>query len=134
MLLSISAGAALRMPGHTARLLALDLGMHSCTRALRPCQHNALGGRPEQQMQNHLHAPARACPPPPPFLSAGALAGLEVVRLIREPVAAALAYGLNMKEDQTVRVCVCVHLCMCVCVCMTCAWEVSGIVLLGLSP
>lgn len=32
----------------------------------------------------------------------GILAGLDVVRLIREPVAAALAYGLNLKEDQTV--------------------------------
>mmetsp|Transcript_29399 Transcript_29399/g.76255 ORF Transcript_29399/g.76255 Transcript_29399/m.76255 type:complete len:365 (-) Transcript_29399:339-1433(-) len=36
--------------------------------------------------------------------NAGALAGLDVVRLIREPVAAALAYGLNLKEDQTVLV------------------------------
>ncbi|KAF5834867.1 Hsp70 protein-domain-containing protein [Dunaliella salina] len=36
--------------------------------------------------------------------NAGALAGLGVVRLIREPVAAALAYGLNLKEDQTVLV------------------------------
>lgn len=34
----------------------------------------------------------------------GQLAGLDVVRIIREPVAAALAYGLNLKEDQTVLV------------------------------
>jgi hypothetical protein len=39
------------------------------------------------------------------FLIVGKLAGLEMVRLIREPVAAALAYGLNLKEDQTVRRC-----------------------------
>jgi hypothetical protein len=37
-------------------------------------------------------------------LHAGKLAGLEVVRIIREPVAAALAYGLNLREDQTVGV------------------------------
>lgn len=35
---------------------------------------------------------------------AGKLAGLDVVRLMREPVAAALAYSLNLKEDQTVLV------------------------------
>ncbi|CAG9462079.1 unnamed protein product [Pedinophyceae sp. YPF-701] len=35
---------------------------------------------------------------------AGLLAGLEVVRLVHEPVAAALAYGLDLKEDQTVMV------------------------------
>ncbi|KAK9810103.1 hypothetical protein WJX72_004949 [[Myrmecia] bisecta] len=37
-------------------------------------------------------------------LMAGKLAGLETVKLIREPVAAALAYGLNTAEDQTVLV------------------------------
>lgn len=31
---------------------------------------------------------------------AGRLAGLETVRLIREPVAAALAYGLDLSEEQ----------------------------------
>eukprot|EP00891_Asterochloris_glomerata_P002329 jgi/Astpho2/2329/Aster-08193 len=35
---------------------------------------------------------------------AGTMAGLETVRLIREPVAAALAYGLNLRHDQTVLV------------------------------
>lgn len=30
----------------------------------------------------------------------GKLAGLETVRLIREPVAAALAYGLDLTEEQ----------------------------------
>lgn len=35
-------------------------------------------------------------------ITAGMLAGLETVRLLREPVAAALAYGLNAQEDQTV--------------------------------
>ena len=34
----------------------------------------------------------------------GRLAGLEVVKLIREPVAAALAYGLNLEEEQVVLV------------------------------
>lgn len=33
-------------------------------------------------------------------IAAGKLAGLEVVRLLREPVAAALAYGLDLQEDQ----------------------------------
>lgn len=33
-------------------------------------------------------------------LPAGKLAGLETVRLIREPVAAALAYGLDLEEEQ----------------------------------
>lgn len=36
--------------------------------------------------------------------AAGQLAGLESVRIIREPVAAALAYGLDAQEDQTVLV------------------------------
>jgi molecular chaperone DnaK len=30
------------------------------------------------------------------------LAGLETIRIIREPVAAALAYGLDLKQDKTV--------------------------------
>ncbi len=34
----------------------------------------------------------------------GKLAGLEVVRIVREPVAAALAYGLDLTVDQTVLV------------------------------
>lgn len=36
--------------------------------------------------------------------AAGRLAGLETVRLLREPVAAALAYGLDLREDRTVLV------------------------------
>ena len=35
---------------------------------------------------------------------AGEIAGLEVVRIINEPTAAALAYGLNRAEDQMVLV------------------------------
>jgi molecular chaperone DnaK len=35
---------------------------------------------------------------------AGAIAGLEVLRIINEPTAAALAYGLDKKEDSTVLV------------------------------
>ena len=31
-----------------------------------------------------------------------AIAGLEVLRIINEPTAAALAYGLDKEEDQTV--------------------------------
>jgi hypothetical protein len=34
------------------------------------------------------------------LLLAGKLAGLQTVRLIREPVAAALAYGLDLTEEQ----------------------------------
>ena len=37
-------------------------------------------------------------------VTAGRIAGLETVRIIREPVAAALAYGLDALEDQTVLV------------------------------
>ncbi|MEW5299539.1 MAG: hypothetical protein WDW36_002546 [Sanguina aurantia] len=37
-------------------------------------------------------------------VTAGRIAGLETVRIIREPVAAALAYGLDVREDQTVLV------------------------------
>src|SRR5258705_3939397 len=33
---------------------------------------------------------------------AGKVAGLEVMRIINEPTAAALAYGLDRKEDQTI--------------------------------
>jgi len=36
--------------------------------------------------------------------AAGQIAGLQTVRLIREPIAAALAYGLDLKEDKTVMV------------------------------
>src|SRR5690606_38702077 len=35
---------------------------------------------------------------------AGQIAGLEVLRIINEPTAAALAYGLDKKEDQTILV------------------------------
>jgi len=35
---------------------------------------------------------------------AGTIAGLEVVRIINEPTAAALAYGLDKKKDQTIAV------------------------------
>ena len=37
-------------------------------------------------------------------MDAGQLAGLETVRILREPVAAALAYGLDLKRDSTVLV------------------------------
>lgn len=37
-------------------------------------------------------------------VAAGMMAGLEKVRLLREPVAAALAYGINVEKDQTVLV------------------------------
>ncbi|KAL3139986.1 hypothetical protein ABBQ38_004272 [Trebouxia sp. C0009 RCD-2024] len=37
-------------------------------------------------------------------ITAGQIAGLQTVRLLREPVAAALAYGINLKKDQTVLV------------------------------
>ncbi|KAL4443054.1 hypothetical protein ABPG77_008545 [Micractinium sp. CCAP 211/92] len=37
-------------------------------------------------------------------IMAGSIAGLEKIRIIREPVAAALAYGLDAQEDQTVLV------------------------------
>lgn len=37
-------------------------------------------------------------------VTAGRIAGLDTVRIIREPVAAALAYGLDAQEDQTVLV------------------------------
>lgn len=37
-------------------------------------------------------------------ITAGSIAGLEKIRIIREPVAAALAYGLDAREDQTVLV------------------------------
>lgn len=37
-------------------------------------------------------------------IAAGQLAGLEVVRLVKEPVAAALAYGLDLDEEQVVLV------------------------------
>ncbi|KAK9813400.1 hypothetical protein WJX73_006199 [Symbiochloris irregularis] len=36
--------------------------------------------------------------------AAGLLAGLETVRLIREPIAAALAYGVDAQQDQTILV------------------------------
>jgi molecular chaperone DnaK (HSP70) len=36
----------------------------------------------------------------PCLLPAGKLAGLDTVRLIREPVAAALAYGLDLTAEQ----------------------------------
>ena len=35
---------------------------------------------------------------------AGRIAGLEVLRIINEPTAAALAYGVNKEEDQTILV------------------------------
>ena len=35
---------------------------------------------------------------------AGAIAGLEVLRIVNEPTAAALAYGLDKKKDETIAV------------------------------
>src|SRR5690606_40093347 len=35
---------------------------------------------------------------------AGKIAGLEVLRLVNEPTAAALAYGLDKKKDETIAV------------------------------
>src|SRR5213596_3894035 len=35
---------------------------------------------------------------------AGAVAGLEVLRIINEPTAASLAYGLDKKKDETIAV------------------------------
>src|ERR1051326_3760832 len=35
---------------------------------------------------------------------AGAIAGLEVMRIVNEPTAAALAYGLDKKKDETIAV------------------------------
>ena len=35
---------------------------------------------------------------------AGKIAGLEVLRIINEPTAAALAYGLDKKKDETIAV------------------------------
>jgi molecular chaperone DnaK (HSP70) len=37
-------------------------------------------------------------------VGAGKLAGLENVKLIKEPVASAFSYGLDLNEDQTVLV------------------------------
>ena len=37
-------------------------------------------------------------------IAAGMMAGLKKVRLLREPIAAALAYGINVENDQTVLV------------------------------
>ena len=37
------------------------------------------------------------CRPMPPIRSAGVIAGLNVVRIINEPTAAAIAYGLDKK-------------------------------------
>ena len=36
---------------------------------------------------------------------AGRIAGLEVLRIINEPTAAALAYGLDKKKDERILVC-----------------------------
>ena len=35
---------------------------------------------------------------------AGQIAGLEVMRIVNEPTAAALAYGLDKKKDETIAV------------------------------
>jgi hypothetical protein len=43
-------------------------------------------------------------PQPHAAAPAGRLAGLDTIRIIREPVAAALAYGLDLQSDQTVLV------------------------------
>ena len=37
-------------------------------------------------------------------IAAGTIAGLEKIKLIREPIAAALAYGIDVEQDQTVLV------------------------------
>ena len=37
-------------------------------------------------------------------MHAGKIAGLETVRLVKEPVASAFSYGLDLNEDQTVLV------------------------------
>ncbi len=61
-----------------------------CTTAL-PAQRDLNASNPKPRTLALLH-------------TAGKLAGLETVRLLREPVAAALAYGLDLREDATVLV------------------------------
>jgi len=57
-------------------------------------------------------------------VEAGRMAGLDVMRIISEPTAAALAYGLQEMAAATILVydfggvCMCVRVCMCMCVCM----------------
>ena len=49
-------------------------------------------------------------PPPllpssfPPLQDAGKIGGLEVLRIINEPTAASLAYGLDKKSNETILV------------------------------
>ena len=57
-------------------------------------------------------------------VEAGRMAGLDVMRIISEPTAAALAYGLQEMAAATILVydfggvCMCVRVCMCMCVCV----------------
>jgi hypothetical protein len=88
---------------HAVQLLALQqctsaLAVHLCRSKLLAAVHPAAA--------RHSHVAAVG------LLAAGKLAGLETVRLIREPVAAALAYGLDLTEEQVGCCCCCCSCCL----------------------
>jgi molecular chaperone DnaK len=69
---------------------------------LKAAAEDYLGGKVEQAVITvpaYFNDPQRQA-----TKDAGQIAGLEVLRLVNEPTAAALAYGLDKKEDETIAV------------------------------
>ena len=62
------------------------------------------GGRAHDALGRGLHRRGRADAQRQATKDAGKIAGLDVKRIINEPTAAALAYGLDKKEDEKIAV------------------------------
>jgi hypothetical protein len=85
--------------------------VHAAARIMAAGSH-AIAGRPASiagrpasiGLRSALPSTRLSLPCPALPWPAGKLAGLDTIRIIREPVAAALAYGLDLQSDQTVLV------------------------------
>ena len=102
---SSAAALALALPGGDGEPLLPEAVAADVLRALlaaaaaADAPHHRTPTRAVVSVPAHFSAPARAA-----TLAAARSAGLTTVRLVREPVAAAIGYGVSAKTDQTVLV------------------------------
>jgi molecular chaperone DnaK len=103
------------VPFQIARVSNGDVRVKASGQELAPPQISAMIlQKLKQAAEDHLGAPVtRAVITVPAYFNdaqrqatkeAGSIAGLEVMRIVNEPTAAALAYGLDKKKDETIAV------------------------------